>query len=41
MMGAKQEIDLATISAMPADGVFNMLAQTCASCHLKFRLEKK
>ena len=41
MMGAKQEIDLATISAMPADGVFNMLAQTCASCHSKFRLEKK
>lgn len=35
MMTAEQ------LAAMPADGVFNMVAQTCSSCHTKFRLEKK
>lgn len=29
------------LAKMPADGVFNMLARTCSSCHTKFRQEKK
>lgn len=29
------------LASMPADGVFNMVAQTCSACHTKFRLEKK
>ncbi len=29
------------LASMPADGVFNMMAQTCSSCHTKFRIEKK
>lgn len=29
------------LASMPAEGVFNMVAQTCSSCHTKFRLEKK
>ncbi|TCD15415.1 c-type cytochrome [Oricola cellulosilytica] len=32
--------DEKTLASMPADGVFNMVAQTCSSCHTKFRLEK-
>lgn len=32
--------DAAELASMPADGVFNMLAQTCASCHTQFRSEK-
>jgi len=35
MMSAEQ------LAAMPADGVFNAVAQTCSACHTKFRLEKK
>ena len=29
------------LASMPIDGVFNMVAQSCSSCHTKFRLEKK
>lgn len=29
------------LAQMPADGLFNMVAQTCSSCHSKFRVEKK
>ena len=29
------------LASMPADGVFNMLTQTCSACHTKYRLEKK
>ena len=32
--------DAKALAAMPVDGVFNMVAQTCSSCHTKFRLEK-
>lgn len=42
MMGSAQPMMTAEqLAAMPADGVFNMVAQTCSSCHTKFRLEKK
>lgn len=41
MMGGSGRLpDAAELASMPADGVFNMLAQTCASCHTKFRSEK-
>lgn len=41
MMGGPGTLpDTADLAAMPVDGVFNMLAQTCASCHTKFRAEK-
>lgn len=29
------------LASMPAEGVFNMIAQTCTSCHTQYRLEKK
>lgn len=29
------------LAQMPADGLFNMVAQTCSACHSKFRIEKK
>lgn len=42
MMGSAQPLMTAEqLAAMPTDGVFNMVAQTCSSCHTKFRLEKK
>ncbi len=41
MGGGSANLDVAELAKMPADGVFNMLAQTCSSCHTKFRLEKK
>ncbi|CTQ47626.1 c-type cytochrome [Roseibium aggregatum] len=42
MMGdAGHMADPALIAQMPADGVFNMVAQTCSACHSKFRVEKK
>lgn len=42
MMGgdAGQLPDADALAAMPADGVFNMVAQACSSCHTRFRLEK-
>lgn len=40
MAGSGTLPDAADLASMPADGVFNMLAQTCASCHTKFRSEK-
>lgn len=43
MMGNRSTmmIDAAQLATMPTDGVFNMLTQTCSSCHTKYRLEKK
>lgn len=41
MMGAETGLDGVDFSEMPADGVFNMVAQTCSACHTKFREEKK
>lgn len=29
------------LAKMPADGVFNMVAQTCSACHSQFRVEKR
>ncbi len=29
------------LAQMPADGLFNMVAQTCSSCHSAFRTEKE
>ncbi|MEH6724716.1 MAG: cytochrome c [Hyphomicrobiales bacterium] len=41
MMGGQNTLPVAAdLASMPADGVFNMLTQTCASCHTKFRSEK-
>lgn len=40
MMGRGGSFDAAALAAMPADGVFNMVAQSCSACHTKFRLEK-
>jgi cytochrome c556 len=40
MMGRGGSVDAAALAAMPADGVFNMVAQSCSACHTKFRLEK-
>nr|WP_238484442.1 cytochrome c [Oricola indica] len=40
MMGRGGSFDAAALAAMPADGVFNMIAQSCSACHTKFRLEK-
>lgn len=41
MMGAAGHMaDPEMIAQMPADGVFNMVAQTCSACHSKFRVEK-
>ena len=41
MMGSSSPMGAEELGAMPADAVFNMIAQTCASCHEKFRAEKK
>ena len=42
MMGGQiPAMDLAHIATMPADGVFNMMSQTCAACHTLFRAESK
>ena len=41
MTGGKAAPDREMLATMPADGVFNMLTQTCSACHTKFRLEKK
>ncbi len=41
MMRGGRMPDTEALASMPADGVFNMMAQTCSSCHTKFRIEKK
>ncbi|WP_346906320.1 cytochrome c [uncultured Roseibium sp.] len=41
MGGAGPMADPAQLAQMPADGVFNMVAQTCSACHSRFRVEKK
>jgi cytochrome c556 len=41
MAGAMTIPDVEQLAQMPVDGVFNMLTQTCSTCHTKFRLEKK
>lgn len=38
MMGDEMP-DPKMLTQMPADAVFNMMAQTCSSCHTDFRLE--
>ncbi len=38
-MGASMEPDQAMLEKMPADGVFKLLADTCSSCHKRFRIE--
>lgn len=43
MMGAgpaMNDLGPEELSEMPADAVFRMVSQTCASCHTKFRAEK-
>lgn len=41
MMGdAANMMDADQLAQMPADGVFNMLTQTCSACHTQFRAEK-
>ncbi|MCA0871411.1 cytochrome c [Seohaeicola saemankumensis] len=39
MMGGRMTVE--QIGAMPADGAFAMVTQTCSACHTKFRLESK
>ncbi|WP_269585434.1 c-type cytochrome [Roseibium sp. Sym1] len=42
MMGTETPMaDPEMLAQMPADGIFNMVAQTCSACHSKFRVEKK
>lgn len=41
MGGAGHMADPAVLAQMPANGVFNMVAQTCSACHSRFRVEKK
>ena len=40
MMGAVGTPDADALAAMPADGVFAMMTQTCSACHTKFRVDK-
>lgn len=40
MMGDQTMMSPDALAKMPVDGVFNMLVQTCASCHAKYRSEK-
>lgn len=41
MMGSsRSEKSAEELAAMPADEVFGLVAQSCSSCHTKFRLEK-
>lgn len=40
MMGGAGMPDADALAAMPADGVFAMMAQTCSACHTKFRIEE-
>jgi len=42
MMGGSVKLPSAEMLAgMPTDTVFNLVTQTCSSCHTKFRIEKK
>jgi len=41
MGGGAQMPSPQMLAGMPVDAVFNMVTQTCSSCHTKFRLEKK
>ena len=41
MAAVKPMMSAGQLAAMPADRVFNIVAQTCSACHTKFRLEKK
>ena len=42
MMGGDAKLPSAEMLAgMPTDAVFNLVTQTCSSCHTKFRIEKK
>lgn len=40
MMGGSADVPSGSeLASMPADGVFHMVAQTCSSCHTRFRAE--
>ncbi|OOY05392.1 cytochrome c [Thioclava sp. F28-4] len=41
MMGTASDGGMMDYASMPADGAFNMVTQTCSSCHAKFRFEAK
>lgn len=41
MMGSQTMMSSDALAKMPVDGVFNMLVQTCASCHANYRSEKQ
>lgn len=41
MTGGAGIPDADALAAMPADGVFVMMTQTCSACHTKFRIEEK
>lgn len=42
MFGANMPLpDAGTLAAMPANGVFNMVAATCSACHAQFRKEDR
>lgn len=39
-MPMMDDIGLTALAAMPVDGVFAMVGQTCSACHTKFRVKK-
>lgn len=41
MGGAAPMVTAEQLALMPVDSVFNLVTQTCSSCHTKFRVEKK
>ncbi|MCR9139010.1 MAG: cytochrome c [Alphaproteobacteria bacterium] len=39
MSADKMRLELLALDTMPANAVFNMIAQTCSACHAEFRLK--
>jgi cytochrome c556 len=39
MMGVAPAVDTIEFAAMPVDGAFEMVSQSCSACHAKFRIE--
>ncbi|WP_377513406.1 c-type cytochrome [Octadecabacter sp. R77987] len=39
MMGVAPTLDTIEFAAMPVDGAFEMVSQSCSACHAKFRIE--
>ncbi|MFT5744206.1 MAG: cytochrome c556 [Paracoccaceae bacterium] len=39
MMGVAPTVDTIDFAAMPVDGAFEMVSQSCSACHAKFRIE--